>query len=900
MPWYQRWRNVFRPASLDHDIELELQYHIDETTDRLIASGLPPAEALREARRRLGNYGIQKEKTRDMNIAAWLDNTRSDLRYGLRQLRNNPGFTAVAILSLALGIGANTAMFQLINALHMKSLPVANPQELAYVNFAPGSARGGWWSSRSANMTYTMWEHLRENQQALSSIWAWSAGHFNLSPGGEPRYAEGLFVSGEFFPGLGVQSQLGRLFTAVDDSPSCPTGVVISDAFWRREYAGDPAILSRTVSLNGLPFPVIGVTQPSFFGVEVGSRFDIALPLCADRLLAENKAGRIPNTTAYWLSAMGRLRPGQSVESANAHFQALSPAFMKAIVPPEYDPSFARRFLANKLQATSAATGISGLRERYERPLYLLLAITGLVLLIACANLANLLLARAAARASEIAVRLAIGASRARLIRQSLVESLLLAAMGAAGGAALAVILSRGLLTFLGTSADPVFIDVATDWRVLSFTVALAIFTCLLFGLAPAIRATYVAPGLAIRSEGRGIAGGGNRLRRALVVVQVALSLVLLVGALLFTRSLHNLLNADSGFQAEGIIAMEMDASRAKIVKERRAALYRDITAQLTAIPGVISAAQVRITPVSGSSWDQTIGPDGAPAATSGKESYFNRTAPGYFHTMGTRILAGRDFTERDDLSAPQIAIVNELFARKYFNGANPVGRTFRMNTQAGKPEPLYQIVGMVENTKYHNLREEFKPVAFLPIAQDDSPDSGSNFVLRVGGSPASAIAAAKAIAASVGPTVGVRFRPLPEQMRESVLRERLMATLSGGFGFLAALLATLGIYGVIAYMVVRRRQEIGVRIALGAGRANVIGLVMREALVLLAAGIAIGAMLALWAGKTASALLFGLEPNDVPTYLLAAFLLAVVALLASFLPARRAAGLDPMATLRN
>ena len=832
-----------------------------------------------------------------------LESILQDMRYGIRQLKQSPGFTLVAVLSLALGIGANTAIFQLVDAIRLKMLPVHNPQELVSVDFEKNSMRAGWFSTRSARLTYAQWDQIRAQQQAFTGVLAWSAARFNLANGGEARYADGLYVSGEFFRQLGVGAVMGRVFTAQDDSETCSgAAAVISHAFWQRELGGDPGVLSRTLSLNGHSIPVIGVTPPSFFGVEVGHRSDVAIPLCADRLFAEDKKGRIPIPSAWWLSMMGRLKPGWSVERATSHLRALSPGIMRATLSPTYKSDMAKRFLANKLEATDGGTGVSGLRREYERPLWLLMATTGLVLLIACANLANLLLARASVREREIAVRLALGASRWRLVRQLLAESLLLSVAGAALGALLAQTLSAALLAFISTQNNPLFVGLALDWRVLGFTTALAVLTCLLFGLAPAMRATHLSPASVIRSGGRSMSAGRERfsLRRSLVATQVALCLVLLVGALLFVRSLRNLLTTEAGFKAEGVLTVNLDFSRAQYPKERRPAVYRELHDQLSGLPGVSSVAQVWFTPVSGSGWNNDVGPDGTTAAASGKESNFNRVGPGYFRTMGTSLLAGREFDEHDTLGSPKVAIVNEIFARKYFAGANPVGHTFHLEAEAGKPEPLLQIVGLVKNTKYYELREDFIPIGFLPIAQDDDPGPNATFVMRVAGSPGGLMNAVKSAVTAVSPAIGIEFHPLSAQLQESLLRERLMATLSGGFGLLAGLLATLGLYGVIAYMVARRRNEIGVRIALGADRAQVIRLVMREAILLLGVGLTAGVVITLWAARAAATLLFGLQPYDPVSMIAAIGLLAGVALAASYGPARRAAAQEPMMALRD
>jgi putative ABC transport system permease protein len=828
-------------------------------------------------------------------------NLWQDLRYGARQLLLNPGFAAVAVLSLALGIGANTAIFQLVNAVRLRTLPVDRPEQLAYIDFAKGSMRSGWFSTRSARLTSGQWEQIHDRQQAFSGTFAWSASKFNLATGGEARYAEGVFVSGDFFRVLGVQPLLGRTLGADDDRPGCGSpSAVVSYSFWRRELGGGADVLERTVTLDGRKFPVIGVTGPDFFGVEVGHRYDVAVPLCSDPLFADDGAGRIPKQAAWWLSAMGRLKPGWTVQRANAHMQTLSPGILQATLPPQYRPDTAKRYLANKLEVTQGATGVSNLRRQYESPLWLLLATTGLVLLIACANLANLLLARASVREREIAIRQAIGASRGRLIAQLLSEAMLLSVAGTALGALLAQGLSRGLIVFLSSPDDPVFVGLGADPRMLLFTAAVAVTTCLLFGLLPALRATRVAPASAMRASGRGVTSGRERfsLRRALVVAQVSISLVLLVGALLFVRSLQKLLAVDAGFRPEGTTSISLDLRPTHYAKDRLLLVNRDLLDRLRAMPGVSSAAEVALTPISGSGWDESTWADGSTAKP--KDCFYNRVSPNYFRTMRTSLVAGRDFNDRDTLGAARIAIVNEEFNHAIFGGGNPIGRSFRTQGPAGKPDPIYQVVGMVRNTKYYELREDFMPLAFFPSTQDDSPNTDVSFVVRSAASQAEIVRSATAAVAQVHPGIGIEFHRLADRIQESLLRDRLMAMLAGAFGLLAATLATLGLYGVIAYMVARRRNEIGVRVALGADRASVVRLVLREAALLLAFGLVIGTGLALWAGQAAGALLFGLKPYDPPTLALAGLLLSAVALLASYRPASRAARLEPMSALRE
>ncbi|HTB15322.1 MAG TPA: ABC transporter permease [Bryobacteraceae bacterium] len=831
-----------------------------------------------------------------------MDAILKDLRFGLRQLRLNPTFTIVSVLSLALGIGANTAIFQLIDAVRLRTLPVEKPQELAYIELSKDSQRSGWYSTRSARLTHALWEQIHQRSEAFSGTMAWSATQFNLAPGGEVRFAQGLYVSGDFFSVLGTPALLGRTIKAEDDQPGCGSpGAVISYSFWQREFGGEAGVLGRIVKLDGHPFPIVGVTPAGFFGVEVGHRYDVAVPICADPMFSDDGKGRIPFRHAWWLSAMGRLKPGWTIERANAQMQTISPGIMEATLPPNYRPDGAKKFLANKVTVTSGGTGVSNLRDQFENPLWILWTTTALVLLIACANLANLLLARASVREREIAVRQAIGASRGRLIRQLLSESMLLALFGTALGALLAQGLSRALVAFLSTAGNTVFVGLQLDPRVLGFMAGVAVLTCLLFGLAPAIRATNITPASAMRSGGRGITTGRERfgLRRILVVAQVALSLVLLVGAFLFVRSLQKLLDVQPGFRPEGIIAVQLDLKPGHYSKERTLEVYREVRERLQARTGAPSVAQVGWTPVSGAGWDETVWADGSsnPQRT---DVMFNRAGPEYFKTMETSFLAGRDFDQRDNLTSPKVAIVNEAFAKTIFGGENPVGRLFRVRGDAGKPDPVYQVVGLVRNTKYYELREDFRPISFLPIAQSDDPWSDAVYVLRTSAPAGGVLRAATAAVAEVNPALAIQFTILSTQLKESLMRERLMAALAGAFGLLAGSLAVLGLYGVVAYMVARRRNEIGVRIALGAGRGRVIRLVLKEAGLLLGIGLAAGVGLSLWAARAATAMLYDLKPYDPVTLCGAVLLLATVALIASYGPAYRASRLEPMDALRE
>ena len=823
-----------------------------------------------------------------------------DLKHGARLLRLNPGFTIVAILSLALGVGANTAIFQLLDAVRLRTLPVKDPQQLAIVrvethNFSPGRHNG-----RFADITNPQWEQIRDHQEGFSSIFAWAENDFNLSTAGQARYAHGMFVSGDFFKVLEVQPLIGRLISAQDDRRGCGTqAAVISYAFWQHEYNGDPGVIGRKINLDGNPFPIIGVTPPGFFGVEIGRMYDVAVPICSEPMIrVEN--GMLDVRHAYWLSSMGRLKPGWTVERATAQLSAVSPAVLEATVPEVYKADDVKKYMDYKFYAVPSSNGFSQLRQEYENPLWILLAIAALVLLIACANLANLMLARASSREREVAVRLTMGASRSRLLRQMFIESLLVAAIGAGLGAGLASLLSRFMVAFISTQGNPLFMNLQSDWRVFGFTAALAVFTCVLFGLTPALRATRVAPAMVLKAASRGMTAGRERfgLRRTLVVSQVALSLVLLVGSLLFVRTLQNLLTLDPGFRQENTIVATIDLSRDNIAVAQRQEFKRNLLERVRALPGVDGAADVSIVPVSGDGWNGKIFINDDPKRKA--MTFFNRVSPGYFAAMKTPLLAGRDFDSRDTATSPKVAIVNETFVRKLLNGENPIGVTYRVDVFVGEKTAMYQIIGVVKDEKYMDLREEPKAVSFVPQMQDDRPDNSPQFVIHTGMSAGSVVPAIKEAIMQSAPEAIIDFGMLQTQLRDSLLRERLMATLSGFFGLLAVVLATIGLYGVISYTVARRTNEIGIRVALGAQRGDVLAMIMREAGTMLLIGLAVGAVLTLIVARAAASMLYGLKPHDPLTLTLAIVALTLVAAVASFLPAHRAARLDPMAALRE
>ena len=884
----------------DDERTREIEAHLAHEVDDNLARGMSPDDAWHAAQRKLGNATLVREEIYTMNTVGWLDAAWRDIRYGARMLRRNPTFAIVTILSLALGVGANTAIFQLIDAIEFRTLPVHAPQQLVEVRGTP-STRWGSVTGRRALTTNAMWEEIRRDQHVFDGVFAWGTARFDLSTAGESRFIDGLWASGEFFQVLGIQPQIGRLLTPADDVKGCGSpAAIISYPFWQREYGGAASVIGSVLHLNGRPLEIAGVTPPGFFGVEVGRSFDVAVPICSEPLLEPN-SDAVAKRHYWWLDVIGRLRPGLSLEQADAALTAMSPSVLEATVAPQFPASSAKGFLAMKLHAFPASTGISILRGAYVHPLWLLLGVAGVVLLIACANLASLLLARATAREREIAIRLAIGASRVRIIRQMLAESILIAVVGAALGMLVAQSLSRFLVAFISTDTDRLFFDLGADWRVLAFTSGVAALACLLFGLTPAVRATRDSAASVVKA-GRGLTDSPERfgLRRALVVCQVALSIVLLVGGLLFVRTVRNLSDVYPGFRATGVLIADFDPHAAQVPPARQPGFERELRQRIAALPGVESVADAFIEPLSGSGWNDVVVIGGKRLP---KPTNENHVSPGFFHTFGVPLLAGRDFTEHDVPGTPWVAVVDESFGETYFGTTRPIGRTFQLEMSPGEPNPTYEVVGIVGNTKYGDLREKPGPVAYFPEAQIPTPDAAlSELQMFVrAGLPMSTLASEITAAAHAqSRAILVSYRVLDTDIAASFLPERLMATLSGFFAALAALLAMIGLYGVMAYMVARRRKEIGIRMALGAEASRVLRMVLGEAGMLLGTGIVAGIALALEAGRTASGLLYGITPWD-PSALAAATLgLFVVGVVASWWPAQRATNVSPTVALRE
>ena len=889
-----------RRSRRERELDEELRTHLEMAVCDRVARGESPGQAADAARREFGNLALVREITREMWGWARAERLAQDVRYGIRVLRRAPAFAMVAIATLTIGLGATSAVFAVVNAVRLRPLAVPRPHEL--VEIAPVSldgARGnfhGW----HVSVSNPVWEQIRDHQQALSGALAYGTDTFNLAVGGEARAARGLYVSGGYFDVLEIVPERGRLFTSTDDRRGCTPRAVISHAFWQREFNGDPAVIGRTITLSSIPAEVIGVTPAAFVGLEVGRSFDIAVPICAEATIDATAAPYLESASDWWLVVMGRLTPGVTLERASAQMHNLSSVIYRATLQPNYPQASTPAYLAMKLHLLPAGTGISSLRDTYSEALWVLLALAALVLLITCANLANLMLARASAREGEIALRLGLGASRGRIVLQLLTESLLLAAAGALGGLVVAPLFSGALVAFVDGAGQDVVLNVGPDARVIAFTTAIAAITSISFGLWPALNATRVGSGAVLRRVGRTLGGHQSAWRRrALAIAQVAVSLVLLFGALLFTRTLQNLSNVPTGFSAEGILLTGLDLRPVAVPEARRIQNQHDIIERLRLVPGIHGVGSTSVIPLSGNSSGNDITFD-TPAGPQTVNMFATRVSDGYFAAMHIPLVAGRDFdSRRDTLTSPRVVIVNETLAAKFGRGA-AVGQRFRTEATTTAPVTEYEIVGVVADSKYLSLRQESYPTVFYAHSQDPRPRPGLRLAVRSDMSTSATTAAIVAALGELDPKIGVQFLQLDEQIASTLLRERLMAALSSFFGSTAAIVAVIGLYGLFAYTVIRRTNEIGVRMALGASRTRIVQMILREAGVLVGVGLAIGVALALALARYSASLLYGLEPFDPASLVGAVVLLGSVGLLAGYVPARRASHLEPMRALRT
>ncbi len=888
MALFRRMFSLGKRARLDREIKAELAEHLQMCIDEGITAGLSPKEASRQARLRLGNPSVMRERVTAEDTLLGIESLLRDTRYALRGFLHSPAFTVVAILTLALGIGANTAVFELLDAVRLRSLPVQKPAELAELRIAGGNQGFGLNEGYHANFTIPMWQEIRRHHEPFDGVFAWGTEDVLLGPRSEVHPVHGLFVSGEFFNVLGIVPFQGRLIEPQDE-PNCDISkVVASYAFWNSNMGRASITPATTIVIEGKPAQVLGVTPPSFFGMTVGERFDLAYPVCTPQN---------PRRDDFMYAVMGRLKPGWSLARASGYLASLSPGIFESTAPTGYSAKAINMYKAFRLEAVEAGAGVSTLREAYDASLRILLAITGLVLLIACANLANLMLARASVRRRDIAVRIALGASRRRLLRQMFIESALLAFCGASLGIAIAQPLSRLLVVSMNTSQNAIQLAISPDWRVLLFAATVAALTCIIFGTFPALRSAKVDPISAIRAGERGVAGRRERfpIQRLMVITQMAISMVLLMAALLFIRSYRNLMTFDPGVRESGMTVGFFGFGTLKIKPENMADFKRQLVDDVRSLPGIQNAAGTTLVLLGGSSWTHTI----RTGSIEGP-SKFTYVSPTYFATVGIPVLTGRGFTTADTRTSPYVLVVNQTFIRNYLGGKPPIGQSIHVNPEPNYPQREYQIVGTIPDTKYNDLRGQTPPMAFVPIDQFpmDAERPWTAIMIASNDSTAAVDAVRRTFAAKY-PGVIVQFSDYEQGIRDNLVGDRMMAMLSGFFGLLAAVLVVVGLYGVLSYFLAQRRNEIGVRIALGARRGQVIGLVLRSTTGMLAVGLGVGMVLAVAAGRGASAMLFGLKAWDPLTMGLAALLLATVSIAASLIPACRAANLDPVEALR-
>jgi predicted permease len=875
-----------------NEVDDEIAGHIEEKTAELIADGVPPREARARARREFGNVGLISENSRSVWGWTWLERLTQDLRYGVRMLARTPGFTAVAVLSLALGIGANTAIFGLLDVILYRMLPVERPEELKYI--------GVRWTPEvkkpELGLTYACFRLMRDGNQSFRELAASGTFQFrDKSATGDGAWHSGQMVSGNYFSVLGVGPALGRVLGPADDvveGTGRADGIpaVLNYAYWRRALGGDLGVLGRQINVNGAWATVVGVAAPEFFGTVVGSSPDVFVPALAQPSVSppDNLLHDPPRGTTTWIIAFGRLKSGVAEAQAQAELSVVAQQYRWS----RMSPADRDKPIASRVVLEPASHGLSRLRERFSEPLRIVMALVGIVLLIACANLANLMLARTAARRKEIAVRLAIGAPRSRIIRQLLTESVLLAVIGGAIGLVFALWGGGLLVRMLPPAPVPFSVNLAPDGRLLAFTFGLATLTGLLFGVAPAIRESRSGANAGLKREPR------VDLSRVLVVVQIALAAPLVVGAGLFLGTLRNLVTMDAGFQRQNMIQVRLNPDGAQVPRDQWPTMYNQVLERVKTVPGVLAVSLAN----RGLMEDglTASGPLNVPGYTfrqdekrSLPETYMSTE---YFTASGIPLRLGRFFTPGEEEGKQHVAVVNETMAQRYFPGKNPVGLFYEMGTP---PATRIEIVGVVADAKYNDLRQATPPMAYYPWRQVGTPRLNSVMVRTQGDATAIAPALRQAVT-SIHPDLFILSRTLTSQMDETLVRERMLARLSGFLGVLALLVACVGLYGVLSYGVTRRTAEIGIRVALGAQPSWVAALVLRQTATLVSIGIAAGLGLSLALTRLTEAFLYGVKPNDPVVIAAAAVALAAVGLAAAYLPARRASRVDPLIALRH
>ena len=882
------WSRVRAFVNRRDDLRDEIDAHLALLAADFERRGLTPDEARAAARREFGGVERTKDAWRDQRGLPFLDTLAQDIRYGLRTMRRGPVFSAVVILSLALAIGANTAIFALIDAVVLKALPVDRPSELVTLRPAGRSGDGAF--------SYAGFAALRDHSDAFSDVFTFTSegGKWNVVVGGASELAAGQLVTGNFFSALRVPAIAGRALVAADDDPSAPPVAVLSYGYWKRRFDARPSAVGSTIVVNDVGAVIVGVMPPPFFGVSVGWVPDVWMPLAIEPRLARGDS-LYANPSTWWLPAMARLRPGVAPQRAQANVDVVLPVVQQAM---GIEPAAPVHF--DRIVVEPGERGVSVVRGEVARPLAILMGLVGFVLLLACANVASLLLARAGARQREIAVRLSLGSSRSRLVRQVLTEGLCLSVIGGALGLVFALWSGNLLVALMSQGRIPVDLSLHADGRLVAFTVGVSLLTGLLFAMAPAIHASRLDPGPALNDRPARLGGTRLRLMSALVALQVALSLLLLVGAGLFVRTLQNLRTRDLGFVPDHVLVMTIEPTLAGYKGARLTSLYQQVLERVNAVPGVVAASVSRFGLMgAGYSARRVFIPGYAPASPRDASVAINVVGPRFFETNGMALVSGREFGSGDTGAAPKVAVVNERFALAYFPGQNAIGKRFGF--AAGAPEEL-EIVGVVHDAKYFYIRRDSPRFVATPYLQGRGSPGLERMVLQVRTaidplSLASAIRREIQAVASDVPILGVRTAA--QQIDTVLVQERLLSTLSSFFGLLALLLSSIGLYGVTSHAVVQRTREIGVRLALGATASGVIRLMLRDALRLVLAGLMVGVPAAFAAARLVAGILYGLTATDPFTLALAIAVLGATALVAAYVPSRRAATVDPLVALR-
>jgi predicted permease len=899
-----RLRALFRRGAMEAEMNEELRSHFENQVAKHVASGMTREDAVRRARLEVGGYEQLKEECRDARGVNFIETLLRDVRFGFRAMKRSPGLTLVAVLSLALGIGANTAIFSLLDAILLKSLPVQDPSRLVLFGAGTWGGSQDTLPDRSWELfSYPFYREISKQNAVYAGVTAVHSIEFSTHgavDGGSPELLKADLVSGTFFPVLGVQPILGRVLNETDDqTPGAGPVAVASYAWWTRRFGKNPFVLGRTFRFESTVYTIIGVAQPGFFGTSVGQAPDVWIPLSMEKEISPGWNG-LNDKFFQSLYIIARLKPGVTVEQASANTNVLFKQILRSeYVGPQPTPKELAAIQHAQIDLTSAERGLSNLRIQFSLSLEILMAVSGLVLLIACANIANLLLARGSSRSREFAVRSALGASRLRLSVQLVTESLLLALLGAGLGVALAWRAGDFLLAMATGSTGQMPLSVTPDLRVLTFSFLLTLITAALFGMAPAIRSTQFVLTSSLK-DGRSTASAHAKspLSRALLVLQIALSLVLLAGAGLFLRTLLNLAQVDTGFEKQNVLVFQLDEYAAGYQPDARLEnVLNQIEERVDAVPGVRAASFSMFTFNQGE-WSNDVTLQGISRnSENGQEVLMNRVGAGYFSAFGLPVLAGRTFTPQDNASSPKVAVINETMARQFFPGESPIGHHFGFGDDPTHSVD-YEIVGIVKNAKYESLRERLHPAAYFPHSQRAT--YLPNLVVRFVGDAAPITQQVRQAIEEVAHDVPIgEVSTLAEEVGNSVSKYRLVAQLSAFFGVLAVFLVCIGIYGLFSYTVARRTNEIGIRMALGAKPAEIMQMVLREGGLLTLLGLLVGLSAALGLTRLLSSFLFDVHPNDPMTFALATIFLILVSLLACYIPARRATRVDPIIALR-